>query len=119
MRTKTRTVLAAAGAVALLTVPTQAQAADYTMWSKSGKSYIWHDDSANAIKVCDLATGDGIGAHAIVIGNKPQRERIVYNGCETIGNIADGWWQDVTICDWVHEYGQRVNKNCQHTQFRA
>ena len=119
MKTRIRAALATAGALALVAVPNQAHAADYTMWSTSGTSYVWYDDSANAIKICDLATGDGVGAHGIVIGNKPQRERIVYNGCETIGNIADGWWQDVTICDWVHEAGQRVNKNCRYTQFLA
>lgn len=66
-----------------------------------------------------MVSNDGIGAHGIVIGNDPQRDRVVYNGCESIGHIADNWWQDVTICDWVSEYGQRVNKNCNHTQFVA
>jgi hypothetical protein len=116
---KIRAVLAAAGAAALVSVPTAAHAADYTMWSTSGKSYIWFNDAADQISVCDMVSGDGIGAHATVIGYYPARERIAYNGCETFHSIGDGWWQDVTLCDWVYIYDQRYDKNCRHTQFQA
>lgn len=44
MKNVYRGLLAAAGAAAIVAAPSAAQAADFNMWSKSGKSYMWHND---------------------------------------------------------------------------
>lgn len=107
MKTKTRLGLVAALTGALVAVPTVANAGDVSMYSTSGRSHVWYDDSGNRVVVCDMVNGDGIGAYIYWSGGF---EVIAYNGCET-HRVTDGYYTTVQVWDWVHVNGQRVGRN--------
>ncbi|MBB2923478.1 hypothetical protein [Cellulomonas cellasea] len=121
MSTKIRTVLTAVAAAVLVAVPTTAQASEYSLWSTSGRSYIWFHDPTDRLVVCDMVSNDGLGAHAVVTGSQPRRERTVFNGCETFHQVGDSWWHNVSVCDWM--YGDplvgRYDAYCRYDSFQA
>jgi gamma-glutamylcysteine synthetase len=106
--TTTRTRLALTGVLAatLVAVPGVANA-DTSMYSTSGRSHVWYDDSGNRVVVCDMVNNDGIGAYIYWSGGF---EVIAYNGCET-RRVDDGYYTTVQVWDWVHVNGQRVGRH--------
>lgn len=108
MKLKSRIAFAAAAAAALVAVPGTAHAVDFSLYSTSGKSYLYYDDPNNRVITCDLKPNDGIGAYGLYWS-----QRIVYNDCQVAGNVPDdGGMMYAQICDYVSRNGERVKENC-------
>ncbi|MDC7120394.1 hypothetical protein OMK64_02465 [Cellulomonas fimi] len=122
MKTRTRAVITAAASAAMLAVPAAAQAADFSLYSSSGRSYVWYDDGGNRLVVCDMTSNDGVGAK---LAAWPTRQasgvadsRTAYNGCESMW-LGDGVETIVRICDWVHVDGGRISQHCNDKIFTS
>lgn len=115
----TATAIASVGVVAMAA---PAQAADRTLFSASGKSYGWYDDSTNRIVICDMVSGDGDAANASIQGGGwAWGGNIVYNGCVSEGGVADNVSVRMTVCDWVWSSAQqmRTTTGCRNDWFTS
>ena len=115
MTLRTTILAAAVGAAALtVTTSTPAQAADAHVWSTTGESYAWYDDSTGRVSFCDMVAHDGDGATGTVqLPGGETRNRTVFNGCETVTGVPDGVQMRITVCDWMWSWnGYRNPYNC-------